>query len=155
MPFESRIFVKTGIVYLLLTFVLGAAMLVAQSLGVQIPFVVEVEHGHLGFVGWLVNVVMGVALWMFPLDRERFPDTQGRYPAAAPLWCFCLLNCGLVVRVVVEPWLQLSDASGAMRIAGSALLAASGIAQLAAVVIFVAIVWSRTRGPNRPAPGVR
>ena len=155
MPYESRIFVKAGIVYLLLTFALGAAMLAAQSMGVRIPFVVEVEHGHLGFVGWLVNVVMGVALWMFPLDRERFPETQGRYPVAAPLWCFYLLNCGLIVLVIVEPWLQLSDPTGAARFAGSMLLATSGIAQLAAVVIFVAIVWIRTRGPSRPAPGVR
>lgn len=155
MPFESRIFVKAGIVYLLLTFAAGAGMLVAQAFGAQVPFIVEVEHGHLGFVGWLVNVVMGVALWMFPLDRERFPETQGRYPVAAPLWCFYLLNGGLVVRVLVEPWLQLSGTDGAARTAGSVLLAASGIAQLAAVIIFVAVVWRRTRGPSRPAQGVR
>ena len=155
MPYESRIFVKAGIVYLLLTFVVGAAMLIAQALGVQVPFIVEVEHGHLGFVGWLVNVVMGVALWMFPLDRERFPETQGRYPAAAPLWCFYLLNSGLIVRVVVEPWLQLGAVEASARLAGSVLLAGSGVAQLAAVIIFVAIVWQRTRGPSRPAPGVR
>ena len=155
MPFESRIFVKAGIVYLLLTFAAGAAMLVAQSFGAAVPFIVEVEHGHLGFVGWLVNVVMGVALWMFPLDRKSYPETQGRYPLVAPLWCFYLLNCGLVVRVVVEPWLQLSDPVGAARLAGSTLLAVSGIAELAAVIIFVAIVWRRTRGPDRPTPGVR
>jgi hypothetical protein len=150
-PFESRLFVKTGIVFLLLTFAAGAALTIATAVGKPAPFVFEVEHGHLGFVGWLVNVVIGVALWMFPLDRERYPATQGRYPAAAPLWCYCLLNVGLVLRIVVEPWFQLGDAG----VFGSALLVGSALMQLAAILIFVGIIWSRTRGPNRPAPGVR
>ena len=150
MPYETRLFVKTGIVFLLLTFGAGAALMIATAVGKPAPFIFEVEHGHLGFVGWLVNVVIGVALWMFPLDRERYPATQGRYPAAAPLWCYYLLNVGLVVRLIVEPWIQLTRTG----ILGSALLVASATMQLAAILIFVGIIWSRTRGPQRPAPGV-
>jgi hypothetical protein len=151
MPFESRLFVKTGIVYLVLAFAAGAALMIASAAGKPAPFVFEVEHGHLGFVGWLVNVVVGVALWMFPLDRESYPATQGRYPVAAPLWSYYLLNVGLAVRIIVEPWFQLSGAS----VLGSTLLVVSALMQLAAILVFVGIIWSRTRGPRRPAPGVR
>jgi hypothetical protein len=150
MPFESRLFIKTEIVFLVLTFAIGAALLIASAAGQPVPFVIEVVHGHMGFVGWLVNVVIGVALWMFPLDRERYPMTQGRYPAAAPLWCYYLLNVGLVLRVVVEPWRNLWGTS----LSSALLLGLSGIMQFTAIIIFVSIVWSRTRGPNRPAPGV-
>ena len=151
MPYESRLFVKTGIVYLLLTFAIGAVLLIATAMGKPLSAVLAAEHGHMGFVGWLVNVVIGVALWMFPLDRARYPEMQGRYPAKAPIWCYFLLNVGLVIRILVEPWLQLGH-SGPF---WGAILAASGLMQLAGILVFVGIVWSRTRGPNRPAPGVR
>lgn len=150
MPFESRLFIKTGIVFLVLTFAIGAALLIASAAGRPVPFVIDVVHGHMGFVGWLVNVVIGVALWMFPLDRERYPITQGRYPATAPFWCYVLLNGGLVMRVIVEPWHDLGGASQLSAV----LLGLSGVMQFVAIVIFVRIVWTRTRGPNRPAPGV-
>ena len=146
MPFESRLFVKTGIIYLVLTFAVGAGLMILEATGRAVPFIIEVEHGHLGFVGWLVNVVIGVALWMFPLDRERYPHTQGRYPEAAPLWSYLLLNVGLALRIVVEPLFQL----GPPNALEPAALAASGVMQLAAILIFVAIVWTRTRGPAKP-----
>jgi hypothetical protein len=146
MPFESRLFVKTGIIYLVLTFVVGAGLMIFEASGKPVPFIIEVEHGHLGFVGWLVNVVIGVALWMFPLDRERFPGTQGRFPAFAPLWSYYLLNVGLAIRIFAEPALTLGDRTLPL----SLLLDASALMQLAAILVFVSIVWTRTRGPGRP-----
>jgi hypothetical protein len=150
-PYESRLFVKTGAVYLVLTFAAGAALLIASALKHPAPFIVTVEHGHLGFVGWLVNMVIGVALWMFPLDRERYPQMQGRYPAGAPFVCYALLNIGLVARIVIEPWGQLTRAPGPW----PWLLVAAGLMQFLAIILFVMIVWHRTRGPKQPAPGIR
>ena len=147
MPFETRLFIKTGLVYLLLTFVVGATLLALEAWHAAIPFIVGVEHGHLGFVGWLVNVVIGVALWMFPLDRSRFPDRQGRYPSHVPMWCFGLLNVGLVLRLGLEPPVALGNGSPLL---GAGLIL-SGLLQLAAIVLFVSIVWHRTRGPRAPA----
>ncbi|HKE37927.1 MAG TPA: hypothetical protein VKB39_10860, partial [Candidatus Baltobacteraceae bacterium] len=83
MPFVARLFVRTGIVYLVLTFLAGAALLVLEAAGRPAPFIIGVEHGHTGFVGWLVNTVIGVALWLLPLNRQAFPETQGRYPELA------------------------------------------------------------------------
>src|SRR5579884_895217 len=80
MPSESRLFLRTSLIALALAFLWGAAMASAEALGVAIPPMWPVEHAHLAFVGWLVNLVIGIAWWMLPLNRDRFPDTAGRYP---------------------------------------------------------------------------
>jgi hypothetical protein len=150
MPLESRLFVKTSLVYLVVTFAVGAGLAVARACGIGLPGVVNVIHAHLGFVGWLANIVVGIALWMLPLNRARFPQTQGRYPPSAPYVCYALLNGGLLLRAITEPWLDVRGGTVA-----AVLFAISGIAQLAGIVIFVAIAWLRVRAPSQPAPGVR
>src|SRR5579884_3539411 len=150
MPFESRLFVKTSIVALALAFAWGAAMALAEADGIAFAPIWAVEHAHLAFVGWLVNLVIGIALWMLPLARERFPSTQGRYPPAAPILCYVLLNGGLVARIVAEPWMSLRGGPVA-----AAIFAASGVLQTAGILVFAVIAWLRVRPPARPAPGVR
>ena len=150
MPFEVRLFIKTGIVYMLLTFLGGAVLLAAEGLGHAVPSVIGVEHGHAGFVGWLVNIVIGVALWMFPLAKAAFPTEAGRYPPRAALACWGCLNVGLAMRLIVEPWYQLGGRSA---LAGGALVASAAL-QALAVAIFGLIVWHRIRPPSRPAPGI-
>jgi len=148
MPHESRLFVKTSLVALALAFGWGAVMAVGESLGVPFPAAWPVEHAHLAFVGWLVNLVLGIALWMLPLDRARYPETSGRYPRGMPYAIWGLLNGGLLLRIVAEPAL----ASGPV---ARAALAAGSIAQVLAVVAFAVVAWHRVRGPSHPAPGVR
>ncbi len=148
MPFESRLFVKTSLVALLLAFAAGAALAVAESLGIAVSPIWAVEHAHLAFVGWLVNVVVGIALWMLPLARDRYPETAGRYPKRGPLLVYGLLNGGLVLRIAFEPMLS---AGLVPRVA----VCISAVAQLAAILAFALIAWQRVRAPSRPAPGVR
>jgi hypothetical protein len=150
MPHQSRLFVKAGLVYMALTFVLGGTLLLLEAAGRPAPYVIGVEHAHLGEVGWLVNVVIGIALWMLPLNRERFPATQGRYPSTLVYACFALLNGGLVVRLLAEPWFQLAGRPPVAAVA----LALAAVAQPAAIALFVYIAWQRVRAPSRPAAGV-
>lgn len=142
MPLETRRFAKTALVFLFLTFAVGTLLTFARGAGITVPAIIGVEHAHLGTVGFLVNIVIGIALWMLPLDRERFPQTQGRYPVAAPALCWWMLNGGLVVRVIAEPLQQLASAPS---VALSALLDAAAVAQLAAIAIFAGIAWHRIR----------
>lgn len=142
MPLETRRFAKTAVAFLLLTFLVGTVLTFARGAGANVPAIAGVEHAHLGLVGFLVNIVIGIALWMLPLDRERYPATQGRYPVVAPTACWWLLNGGLVVRVVAEPVQQLLNPSS---VALAALVDAAAVAQLAAVGIFAAIAWHRIR----------
>lgn len=142
MPLVARLFLRTGIIYLALTFAAGAALLIAEALGRPVPFIIGVEHGHMGFVGWLVNTVAGVALWLLPLNRKAFPETQGRYPETAARAAFVLLNVGLPLRLIVEP-IYVTHASSA----ASALLVASAVFQVAAILTVAWIVWKRVYAP--------
>lgn len=147
MPLEVRLFVKSSLVYLALTFMLGAAMLIAEASGTVWPGVFAVEHAHLAFVGWLVNLVVGIALWLLPVNRRAFPQTQGRYPPRLIQASFYLLNGGIILRVLAEPYYALVNQSLAVR--GVLVLAA--VAQLAAVIIFAAVAWRRVRQPSATA----
>lgn len=150
MPYESRLFVKTSLVGLALTFLVGAVTLIYEALGKPLPAIVSVEHAHLGFVGWLVNLVIGIALWFLPLNREAFPETQGRYPRHLPETIFVLLNGGLAIRLIAEPFIFRGEPSPV-----GPFIVLSALAQFVAIVLFGSIAWQRVRRPPNPAPGVR
>lgn len=142
MPLVARLFLRAGIVYLALTFLVGTMLLILEALGRPAPFIIGVEHGHMGFVGWLVNTVAGVALWLLPLNRRAFPQTQGRYPEFAARAAFVLLNAGLPLRLIVEPIHSYHSSA-----ATSSLLAMSAVFQLSAILMVAWIVWKRVYPP--------
>lgn len=142
MPFVARLFLKTGIVYLALTFLAGAVLLSLEAVGRPAPFIIGIEHGHMGFVGWLVNTVVGVALWLLPLNRSAFPQTQGRYPETLARAAYCSLNTGLVLRLVVEPIFAAHPAA----LASGALIAAA-VLQFAGIAAVAWIAWKRVYAP--------
>ena len=107
-----------------------------------------IEHAHLAFVGWIVNTVIGFALWLLPLNRERYAQTKGRYLPWMPWTIYALLNGGLVMRILSEPFVPQSMVARIM-------LDISAVFQLAAIAVFGILVWTRTRPPSHPAPGVR
>ena len=147
MPFASRLFVKTGILYLILVFITGTMLLILEALGHPAPSVISIEHGHAGFVGWLLNTVIGVALWLLPLNRTRFPESQGRYPERATRTSFYLLNVGLALRLLCEPWFFSTHNTVA-----SALLIFAAVLQLGGVAVVAWILWQRIfPAPLRPA----
>lgn len=142
MPFVARLFLRAGIAYLTLTFLFGAVLLIMKALGSPAPFIIGIEHGHMGFVGWLVNTVAGVALWLLPLNRQAFPETQGRYPEIVARTSFIMLNVGLPLRLIFEP---LNDAHATFLTA--ALLILSAVLQVSAICIVAWIVWKRIYAP--------
>lgn len=142
MPFVPRLFIKTGIAYLGLTFLLGAVLLALEAVGRPAPFIIGIEHGHMGFVGWLVNTVVGVALWLLPLNRKAFPETQGRYPQVRARVAFFILNAGLLLRLFVEP-LHASHPTVATAVG----LFLASILQLGGVAIVAWIAWQRVYAP--------
>lgn len=140
MPVETRLFVKASLLWLCATFALGAVLLISKALGFAIHYNFSDVHAHMGFVGWLVNLVMGIALWFLPVNREKFPENRGRYPEGTVRAIFALLNVGLLLRVVFEP---LADNESAALYSGALIV--SALLQLSAVVLFAAIAWARVR----------
>jgi GNAT superfamily N-acetyltransferase len=106
MPLLARTFVKASVIYLCLGAGIGTVLLVNRwvPLGVAIPGL-RSSHAVFLVVGWLTQLILGVAWWMFPplqirLGRDgvswsRHGQTQR---GSEPLfWAtFGLLNAGII-----------------------------------------------------------
>lgn len=138
MPPLTRWFVKTALVYLVAA-LLGGAVL-ASGAFVSLPAAVAAAAPaqiHLFVVGWLTQLIFGIAYWMFPSHSRELP--RGRNDIAIAV--YVLLNVGLLLRAVVEPW-QTVDPRPIL----GALLVVSAVAQWLAGVGFVVHAWPRVRG---------
>lgn len=93
MPRVSIWFIRGSLLYLLAGFTLGALLLAAK--GVPLPPGVWrwlPVHLELLLVGWLVQLVMGVAYWIFP----RFGMTRAARGREGLAWlALALLNGGV------------------------------------------------------------
>lgn len=131
--------------YLLAAVVVGGLVLANQGIGFssRVGALLPVFY-HLLTVGWLTQLIGGVALWLFPpLSRER-PRGDERLAWAA----YGALNAGLLLRVFAEPlhtW-QPAPASG-YALVMSALLQAAGVWAL------VLALWPRVKGKPSRAGG--
>lgn len=134
MPRLSRWLVRTAFVYLVLALALGALMTspwaVARwpRLALAAP-----TQLHLFVVGWITQLIAGVAYWMFPRAGRDVPPDDPR-----GWWVYGGLNSGLMLRALAEPW------TGSDR--ALVLLPISAALQLAAGVVLVVTLWPRTRG---------
>lgn len=120
--------------YLMSALVLSIAM--QSPLADRVPFfrVVWPTYLHLLVVGWLTQLIFGVAFWLFPKHSAAHPRGSDRLGWAS----FFLLNLGLILRAIAEPWQALGRPMGA-------LLVASATAQLLAGWAFVTNTWPRVR----------
>lgn len=119
--------IRAGLVYLVLTGALGVAFFAYPTLAVAF----RTTHIHLGVLGFFLSMVMGVAYWLMPrpggLRQER-----------SEAWTFWLLNAGLLLRTLLEPWSRLGGPEWLQ--VGSIV---AGLALLAAIVVFAVAMWSR------------
>ncbi len=67
-----RYYVKSAIVFLFLGILLGAYMSYEINVRkVDIPHSIVTAHTHLILVGFVMMLIMGIALWLFPRPREK------------------------------------------------------------------------------------
>lgn len=131
MPSVSVWFVRAALSYLGAGFTVGALLLVNKGIGFApglwrwLPL-----HLELLLVGWFVQLVMGVAYWIFP----RFgmsPAARGREGLA---WvALGLLNAGV--------WLVCAAALGGP----PSLVVLGRVAELGAAATMALNIWVRTR----------
>lgn len=137
MPLLVRWYIKTGLVHLAIALLLGV-LLAAQPVLDLPSWLVALRPVflHLLIVGWITQLIFGIAYWMFPKQSKERPRGNPRLG-----WLvFVLLNLGLVVRAVAEPLVVLEPDS----IAGAGL-ALSAVLQVAAGWLFIANTWTRVR----------
>jgi hypothetical protein len=128
--------VRTSLLYLLAGLSLGGLLLANQGSGgaLRLP-PLGLVHGHLLFVGWLLQFAIGIAYWLLP--RRRTPERPTAYSPEVGFTGYALLNAGLLLRVVAEPFAL-----------PGVLLVISALLQVLGGAIFVAQLWGRAR----PAP---
>jgi hypothetical protein len=132
MPRLTRYFIKAAMIYLIAAFLSGIAM--QEPLAARMPLFKAIwpTYIHLLVVGWLTQLIFGVAYWMFPRYSVRQPRASERLGWAA----FALLNIGLLLRVIGEPWHRIGQGGGA-------LLVFSAVLQLLGAWAFVMNTWPR------------
>jgi heme/copper-type cytochrome/quinol oxidase subunit 1 len=133
-PTLTRWFIKAGMLYLLAALLLSVAMQPPLRNGVPLLAVVWPTYLHLLVLGWLTQLIFGVAFWLFPKQSPARPRGSERLAWTS----FFLLNAGLILRAIAEPWQALGRPMGV-------LLIASAAAQLAAGWTFVINTWPRVR----------
>ena len=139
---QARYFIRTALIELLLAFVVGGLVLINQGLAIdgRIAALLPVFY-HLLMVGWVTQLICGVALWLFPpfsRERPRGDERLGWF-------CYAALNVGLLLRVIFEPlhaWLPAPWLGWPLGL--SALL------QVLAIWAFVAAIWPRVKGRSGP-----
>ena len=98
---------------------------------------------HLLVVGWITQLAIGVAYWMFPRFRkEENPEPRG---SDRLTWAvFVLLNAGLLLRFAFEPFYLMGPSTWL-----AATVALAGVLQALAALGFAALIWGRVR-PMEP-----
>jgi predicted small integral membrane protein len=133
----ARRFIKTGVAFLLLGLAIGVWMLANRELGNQFasPYAMS-AHTHALLVGFMMQMIMGVALWLFP--RPAKDDV--RYRAFTAELAYWILTTSTAVRVFGElarpsisaPWLRWT-------------IVIAGVGQAVALLLFFYTMWSRIR----------
>lgn len=133
-----RRYIKTAIVFLFVGLAIGGWMITQREIGNRSPseFVVS-AHTHAVFVGFVMTMILGVALWLFP--RPEKSDT--RYNPALAETAYYLLTIGTAIRVAGELARSTNDALW-LRVA----VLLSGWLQIAGLAVFFYTMWSRIRG---------
>jgi hypothetical protein len=117
MPRLSVWMVHSSLIYLIVGFSIGAALLVHKGVALNPAFMYRGGYAlwnllpaHIEFLmfGWIVNLIFGVAYWILP--RFSLPPRRGNTVLAVV--AFGLLNFGIILSAVSPflktlPWLVI------------------------------------------------
>ncbi len=140
MPKITRFFIRSSLICLMLSLLFGGILATRPLL--SLPAVLAAAgpaYLHLFMLGWVTQMIFGVALWMFPkhpIKREK----QDVYPMEVA--CFVTLNLGLLLRIITEP-IATADTAGPVL---ATVLIIAALLQWASVVLFAITIWPRVRG---------
>ena len=124
MPRVTMWFIRASLCHMMGGFVLGALLLASK--GIAMPprvWALRPVHIEMLLVGWMIQLVLGVAIWIFP----RFVLRQRPRRSEVTAWlAFALLNLGVVLVCL-----------------GDATAAAGRVSELAAAASFAIHLWGR------------
>lgn len=136
MPQIARAFIKTGLIYFLCSLLLALGF---EFDSLNFPGMLPL-FWHLLMVGWITQIIFGVSMWMFP-GRTR---EEGIIPQKWAWLTYFLLNLGLVLRVIAEPFVSHS-----IFYIWNVLIVISAISQVAAAVTYTIELWPRIQSKKQ------
>ncbi|BAH38383.1 MAG TPA: hypothetical protein DGD08_03635 [Gemmatimonas aurantiaca] len=138
-----RRYLRTAIAFLVIGLALGVWMMYAREFGAYQPPRIRSAHTHALLVGFVMLMITGVALWMFPRPRA---DDQVFRPVLAEIawWAIAL---GTLSRVMLEVLLRANASVG-----WRSVLVGAGVLQAAGIVLFFATMWTRIRSSGAKLP---
>lgn len=135
MPVLVRWYLKTALAYLVAALSIGIFQ-ASGALFRSVPPGLTPVYYHLLMVGWVTQLILGVALWMFP----KYSQTQPRGNEKLAWAAYLLLNLGLLIRAIGEPL----NASSSNQLWGW-MLVTSAVFQWLAGITIVASIWGRVK----------
>lgn len=140
MPPLARAYVRAAFAYFVAGFVIGALILIERGF----PFSRWLRSAgtsqlHLLMVGWITQLAIGVAYWMFPRLRKE-QDSRPRGSDRLAWAVLVSLNVGLLLRLLGEPLYFMG-----LKAWPDVILALSGVLQAAAALGFGWLIWRRIR----------
>lgn len=133
MPRLSSWMIKVSYLYLFIGATLGALLLVNKATGdIQWIWVVLPLHIEFMIIGFIMNLVLGTAYWIFP---RYFTKPNRGHPV--PAWTgFGLVNTGVLIAVVFRfiPSMQLFVGIGR-------------VVEVGGIIMFVFSLWFRVYPP--------
>ncbi len=133
MPQVSRYFIFSSFAWLLLY--TGLPLVAGMAESPALDYLAAMSL-HMFTLGFLTQMILGVALWMFPRSKKAMPRERAEMLGVV---AFILLNSGLLLRHAVY----------FLAPGGAGWQAIAGITQFSALLLFTAIIWDRMQ-PLKP-----
>lgn len=132
-----RRFIKTGILFLAAGLILGSYMLVRRELyGVWPGPHLTSAHTHAVFVGFVMFLILGVALWLFPRPLKDDPRYRP-WRIEAAYWI-------LLVATAVRFGAEIAR-SGSNATLLKWIVVAGGLGQAVGLLFYFWTMWARIR----------
>jgi heme/copper-type cytochrome/quinol oxidase subunit 1 len=137
-----RRYLKTAIAFLAIGLTIGGYLIARREFqGVAPDEYLVSAHTHALFVGFVMMMIMGVALWLFPRPDKSDAQYNPRLAATA----YWLITIGTAVRVGGEVMrsslFDMNISAMWLRIA----IVAAGFLQAIAIGVFFFTMWTRIR----------
>src|SRR5687768_16504381 len=138
-----RRYIKTAVLFLMLGLAIGVWLLIRRELYGQHATPYETSaHTHAILVGFVMLMILGVALWLFPRpDKSDTRYRPGRAEAA-----YWLVTVGTAGRVAGE---LLRPAVSSLPLRWAVVLLS--LAQVAGIALFFHTMWGRIRAVGSAA----
>ncbi len=140
MPKLTRWMLKTALVYLILALSLEGLQ---TAFSAWIPTFstqgLRPVYIHLFMLGWVTQMIIGVAIWLFPPRSKHLPRGNEKLSWVG----FWGLNMGLALRAAGEPFLGRANENEWF---WQIILVISALIQVASLFVFMLQLWVRIKG---------